>query len=135
MGTLFDVRLLNNFDAKTYLGVLKALALADGSLSSEEEAFIADNAKLLGVDCSEILPCKYLSDSVLLSMSSLTKKIIIRDAIVLAYRDGSFSLEEKKAILDLASTFGVDKDFVYVMDQWLLSYWKIVAQGLELVSN
>lgn len=131
----YDLKVLGSFDGKAYLTVLKSVAEKDGVVSENEKIFLETNSKVLEIDLASLPAEKDIDESIIASMSSLTKKIIIRDAIVMAYQDGDFSEEERIHILSFANKFGIDQSFVGLIDTWLKKYWEVISEGVDLVSK
>lgn len=126
------VEVLEGFDAKAYLDALVAVAKADG-VKPEEREFIVQQAASLGIEPDFEHP---IDLTILRSASSIvTRRIIIRDCIVLAAVDGDYSANERERIGEIASGLGVDARTVERIEDWIKRYSDILEEGQRIFAG
>lgn len=117
-----------------YIQTLTAIAKIDGLLESEKE-YINFQAGILDIDTSaywENIP--ELADIEFSQVSETTKRIILRDALVVAHIDKDFSSAESSFINELAGMMQVPEQLVQKLENWLLEYWAILEEGRDLLA-
>ena len=77
---------------------------------------------------------KNLSDIDFSTANETTKRVILRDAIVIAHIDNVYTHKEATFVQDLANRLGVQDDLVEKIESWLLEYWAILEEGKDLFS-
>jgi len=86
METFDNYKNLQGFEKETYFKALISVANADNNFNEIEKEYLFDQAKLLEFDIASIIDKKNsLAELNLQQSSSITKKILIRDCIALAY--------------------------------------------------
>lgn len=129
-----DITEFDKKDLLTYLMTLASLAHCDG-LHEKEIEFINIQSEIAGVPHEEIWSEQTtISDLDLRCLPALLKKLLIRDALALAYIDGEVSLEERNHMDEMTAVLGLTKDDSEIIENWLKSYWKILEQGKEIFS-
>ncbi|MCA9641034.1 MAG: hypothetical protein H6718_06730 [Polyangiaceae bacterium] len=130
---MIDVSLiLSDFDGPTYLNALIAVAQVDG-VKPEEEAFINGQAEAMGLPLPDLAtPADVAASAV---ASTVTKRIIVRDCIVLASVDGSYTENERKRIFDVARHLDVSDALVERMERWVTDYTRILEEGQAILSE
>lgn len=131
---MFDVsQILKDFDGSAYLSALVAVAQADG-VTPEEEEFIRGQAEAMGIpmpDLTKPVEVATVADVA----STVTKRVIVRDCIVLALVDGHYTENERQRIFDIARQFGVEPALVERMERWAKDYSRVLAEGQAILSE
>ena len=99
-----------DFDSRIYLKILVAIAKSDPENGEPEFNYIRRQAIGLGLDIDEYWGSTgkgFLTGR--LKISRLTALVIIKDSLVLATMDGSFSLGEKERIYSYAESFDIPR--------------------------
>jgi len=123
------------FDPKIYLRALASVAHADGVLDVERQ-FIEQQAASLGIDQEEINLSQPVDlDSLTSTASDLTRRLIVRDCIVLASLDDDYTGNERRHIRHLAARLGVSEDVVGKLEDWVNRYSTILEEGQRLLST
>jgi tellurite resistance protein len=124
---------IKDLEKDTYIKALVAVAKIDGLLA-EEKDFVNFQAGLIGVDTSVYWGEELEIDDIdFETVSNTTKKLILRDAIVIAYIDGEYSIDEIEMISVLANKMKQPKELVDEIESWLLDYWVVLKKGNELL--
>ena len=127
--------LLQEFDPTTYLRLLVAQGHLDG-LVPEEQAYIRARAALLGVEVEPLLaqPLTELP-AVDEQISETTRRVILRDCIVLACIDGDYSELERAHVHRVAKWLKVDIEAADRIEDWLRRYWELMDESEALLSG
>ena len=129
-----EVAELDGLDTNVYFQILFIVAYADGEYKDIEKEFISHQAKLMGFDLSTVTEKPVSMDMVDVSeMSSVTKNIILRDCIALAYIDGDYDNVERTKIMDLGRIFNVSEENINEIEQWHKDYLDIIERGYKLM--
>ena len=99
-----------DFDSRLYLKILVAIAKSDPENGEPEFNYIRRQALRLGLDIDEYWDSTgkgFLTGRI--KVSRLTALVIIKDSLVLATMDGSFSLGEKERIYSYAESFDIPR--------------------------
>ena len=127
------VEVLEGFDAEVYVRALVAVAQTDG-VRDEERAFITDHAAALGVtppDFEQNVDVATLGKGT----PEVTRRMIVRDCIVLASMDGDYTATERERIRDIARQLGVDSDVVAKLEAWITKYSDVLGEGQRLLAG
>lgn len=131
---MFDAaHVLENFDAEVYVRALVAVAQTDG-VRDEERAFITDHAGALGVPVPDF-ETRIDVGTVGAGTSDVTRRMIVRDCIVLAALDGDFSSAERERIKDIAGHLGVSPAMAQKLEAWVTKYAEVVEEGQQLLAS
>ena len=124
---------LHGLALRTYLGALVAVARVDG-VSESERAFVEHQASLVGVETEELwaAPAEELSTAA--SAPEKTRRLIIRDCLVLAAADGQYTSAERERIRRLAAEIEIDETIVVALEDWLERYVGILEEGTALLN-
>ena len=109
-----------DFDSRLYLKILVAIAKSDPENGEPEFNYVRRQAIGLGLDMDEYWESTrkdFLAGR--LKVSRLTALVIIKDSLVLATMDGSFSLGEKERIYSYAEGFDIPRTDVDNVEAWL----------------
>lgn len=124
-------QIIEGFEAEVYLKALIAVAQADG-VSSSERDFIQNQATLLGVD--EVNFEMMISlDDLSNQINAVTRRIIVRDCIVLATVDGDYTENERRRIAGIAEALGVTPERTAQLENWLQQYSDLLEEGQRLL--
>lgn len=122
------------FDARAYLRALAAIARVDGVLDVERQ-FIEQQALSLGLDPSDIDWTKAADlDGEIACASDVTRRLIVRDCIVLASLDDDYTDNERREICQLAARLGIADDVVRRLEDWVGRYSAIIEEGRALLT-
>lgn len=133
MQPVIDV--LPDFQAEPYIHALQAVAVADG-LYQVEIDFVAHQAQLLGVEplpFDDIPPLEL--DTLGKDCSAVTRRMILRDCIVLSYVDGEFSEPERALVDQICDAMGLDRSLVKRFEDWLHQYDAVLTAGTKLIEE
>ena len=124
-----------DFDSRLYLKILVAIAKSDPENGEPEFNYVKRQAVRLGLDIDEYWDS---TDKAFLAgrikVSRLTALVIIKDSLVLATLDGSFSLGEKERIYSYAGSFDIPRTDVDRVESWLNESETLKKKWEELVN-
>lgn len=122
------------FDARAYLRALASIAQVDGVLDVERQ-FIEQQALSLRLDPSEIdwTQAADLNGEIACA-SEVTRRLIVRDCIVLASLDDDYTDNERREIRALAARLGITDDVVRRLEDWVGRYSAIIEEGRYLLA-
>lgn len=127
--------LLREFDPTTYLRLLVAQGHLDG-LVQEEQDYIRARAALLGVEVEPLLSQPLIElPPVDEQVSETTRRVILRDCIVLACIDGNYTEIERAHVHRVAKWLGVDIGAAERIEDWLRRYWELMDESEALLSG
>lgn len=121
-----------DLEKESYIQTLVAIANIDGLLQQEKD-YVNFQAGILDID-----PEPYwskindINDIDFSNVSETTKRLILRDAIVIAHIDSEYSQEEISFVNELATQMKLPEDLVPKIESWLLDYWAILEEGSDL---
>ena len=124
---------ISGLETDIYIKTLVAIAKVDG-LTDEEKNFVDFQAGVVGIEGQE-----YWSEETDISsicfdeVSAITKKIILRDSIVITHIDKIYSDTEKVMINNLAHQMNLPESFIDELEDWLLAYWAHLELGNTLL--
>lgn len=128
-----DISEFDKVDLLTYLSTLASLAHSDGDLHEKEVEFIYIQAEIANISPEEVFDSHQdISDGQLISLPPSLKKILIRDALVLAYIDGDVSKDEREMLRTISKKLEIDDENVNAIENWLIKYWQILEEGNDL---
>ena len=128
-----SIHMMRDFDPATYIQALVALAHIDGLFDIERD-YVEAKAALLGVDCDWSVVSAELQP-IASQTSELTRRIIVRDCILLASVDGEYSDAERTAIHRIATWLKVDEAACDRIEDWLRRYWELMDEAEALLSG
>lgn len=123
-----------DFDPRTYVQILLAIAKADKENGPPEYAFVRRQAQQLGVDYEYYN--KITSKDFLLTphtVSRLTALVILKDAIALASLDGNFTLPEKQRIYGYAEKLDATRNDVDALVSLVSAHYRLLDEWSKLV--
>jgi uncharacterized membrane protein YebE (DUF533 family) len=124
---------MNQFDIAQYFRGLIAIAQLDGKMCENEEMFLNEQAELFSFDISELLAQPVSAGEISLAdMEPITKKLIIRDFIGLAYCDGDYDKRERNRVNEIAQEAGIAQSEVDAIEKWLCEYWSLMESAEKL---
>jgi len=124
-----------DFDSRLYLKILVAIAKSDPENGEPEFNYIKRQALRLGLDIDEYWVSTgkgFLTGRI--KVSRLTALVIIKDSLVLATMDGSFSLGEKEHIYSYAESFDIPRTDVDQVESLLKESGILKKKWDELVN-
>ncbi len=128
-----SIHTLHDFDPAFYIQVLVTLAHIDGLLPIER-AYVTAKAELLGVSV-DWSPGDGEWAPIPSSVSELTRRVIVRDCVVLASVDGDFSDSERGTVHRIAEWLQVDESACDGIEDWLRRYWELMDESEALLSG
>jgi tellurite resistance protein len=125
---------ITDLEKEIYIRSLISVAKIDG-LVEPEIVFIDFQAGLIDQDSSSLWKetCN-VTDIDFSNVSETTKRVILRDSIVIAHIDNDFSAMEETIIHELATLMSLPDELIDKIETWLLDYWSILQQGNELLA-
>lgn len=129
---IVDIQQMPDFDVDAYFRALIAVARSDQLLGQEEEGFIRDQARVMGYDVEPLLASAERIEVNLAAASNLTKRLVLRDCIFLAYADQNYEVSEKTRIRQIAEASGIDARLLARIELWVMKYWDVMEEGNEL---
>jgi uncharacterized tellurite resistance protein B-like protein len=123
-----------DFDPRTYLRILVAIAKADKDNGPPEFEYVRRQAERLGLDSGQLFND---TDKTFLiepqAVSRLTALVILKDAIALASMDGNLSLPERMKIYTYAERLDISRNDVDRLEQLLTDYRRLDVRWRQLV--
>ena len=124
------------FDPRTYIQLLVAIAKADKDNGPPEFNYVRRQADHLGLDSDYYF--KNTEKDFFIKkqkVSRLTALVILKDAIVLASMDGNFSLPERERIYSYAERLDIPRSDVDQLEQLIIDYRKLDETWNRLVAK
>lgn len=125
-----------DFDPRTYLRILIAIAKSDKDNGLPEFEFVRRQADRLGLDYDYFFA--HTDKSFLISkqtISRLTALVVIKDAIMLASMDENFSLPEKQRVYGYAEKLDIARKDVDRIEKLIQDYRQLRRHWSELVKE
>lgn len=123
-----------DFDPRTYLRILVAIAKADKDNGPPESDYVRRQAERLGLDSEQFFQD---TDKTFLiehqAVGRLTALVILKDAIALASLDGNLSLPERMKIYTYAERLDISRKDVDRIEQLLDEYRQLDARWQQIV--
>lgn len=125
--------LLEDFDAEAYLRALIAVVKVHG-IEEVERDFVEARARTLGVDPShlwdetldELPPIRG-------EMSDPTRRVVLRDCILIACIDGEYTDTERAWIHRIRDWLGLDEQTVDLFEDWFRRYYDLMDEQEALL--
>ncbi len=134
MSNLQLERALESIDLDVYFSILKEIIHADKILHDEQMVYLRDQAELLDYDLEKLEKnLKTHKDIDWESTSGITKNIIIRDCIIMAYTNGEYHEDEAKMIRDIAQKMGMNESKIGDIESWLNDYWAVMQRAESIL--
>ena len=125
-----------DFDPRTYVRILVAIAKADKDNGPPEFEYVRRQADRLGLDSEHFF--RNTDKSFLIerqSASRLTALVILKDAIVLASLDGNLSLPERMKIYTYAEKLDISRNDVDMLEKLIGEYRQLDNRWQQLVTG
>ena len=125
-----------DFDPRTYVRILVAIAKADKDNGPPEFEYVRRQADRLGLDSEHFF--RNTDKSFLIDrqkINRLTALVILKDAIMLASLDGNLSLPERMKIYAYAEKLDIPRNDVDILEKLIAEYrqldqrWQLLANG------
>jgi len=125
--------LLDDFDAKTYLQALITVVKMDG-VKEIERQYVDARAALLGVDSAplwaeEITELPPVSEDV----GVVTRRVVIRDCILMACIDGDYTDRERSRVHQIAAWLSLEEQTCDHFEDWLRRYFELMDEQEALL--
>jgi uncharacterized tellurite resistance protein B-like protein len=124
-----------DFDPRTYLRILVAIAKADKENGPPEFEYVRRQAERLGFDGEHFFrntDKRFLIDHQ--AVSRLTALVILKDAIALASLDGNLSLPERMKIYTYAERLDISRNDVDELEKLLAEYRQLDSRWQQMVN-
>ncbi len=127
------LHLLEDFDAETYLRALIAVVKVHG-IEPVEHDYVEARAKLLGVDATDLWE-EDLEDlpPVAESVSDTTRRVVVRDCILMGCIDGEYTDDERAWVHRIAAWLGVSTHTCNLFEDWLRRYFDLLDEQEALL--
>ncbi len=125
-----------DFDPRTYVRILVAIAKADKDNGPPEFEYVRRQAERLGLDSEHFF--RNTDKSFLIErqkVGRLTAMVILKDAIVLASLDDNLSLPERMKIYTYAERLDISRSDVDTLEKLIAEYRQLDIRWQELVSG
>lgn len=127
--------MLGGFDARIYMTALITIVKLHGIEPIERE-FVEARAKLLGVDTTDlweedIESFPPVSDEV----GEMTRRVIVRDCILMGCIDGDYSDKEREWVHRIATWLEVGEETCDLLEDWLHRYFAMMDEQEALLSG
>jgi uncharacterized tellurite resistance protein B-like protein len=125
-----------DFDPRTYVRILVAIAKADKENGPPEFDYVRRQADRLGLDSEHFF--RNTDKSFLIDrqkVGRLTALVILKDAIVLASLDGNLSLPERMKIYTYAERLDISRSDVDMLEKLIAEYRQLDIRWEQLVSG
>ena len=125
-----------DFDPRTYLKILVAIAKSDKENGPPEFNYVRQQAERLGLDSEHFFNTtdkNYLIDRQ--KVTRLTALVILKDAIALASLDRNFSLPERGKVYTYAEKLDIARTDVDLLEKLIEDYRQLDDQWRQLVAG
>ena len=125
-----------DFDPRTYVRILVAIAKADKENGPPEFDYVRRQADRLGLDSEHFF--RNTDKSFLIErqkVGRLTALVILKDAIALASLDGNLSLPERMKIYTYAERLDISRSDVDMLEKLIAQYRQLDICWEQLVSG
>jgi len=127
--------LLDGFDAPTYLRALIAVVKIDGVKPIERD-YVEARAKVLGADTTTLWEEDFSEfPPIPEEVSEVTRRVIVRDSILLGCIDGEYTDAERAWVHRVAAWLSVDIDACDRLEDWLRRYFDLMDEQEMLLSG
>jgi tellurite resistance protein len=125
-----------DFDPRTYVRILVAIAKADRENGPPEFEYVHRQAKRLGFDSEHFFRNTDKSFAIeKQNVNRLTALVILKDAIMLASMDGNFSLPERKKVYTYAEKLDIPRSDVDALEQLIGEYRQLYDRWTRLTDG
>ena len=127
--------LLDGFDTQIYLRALIAVVKLHG-IEPVEREYVEARAALLNVDCTDLwdedlVEFPPISDEV----SVVTRRVVVRDCILMGCIDGDYSDEERAWVHKIAAWLDISTETCDRLEDWLHRYFDLLDEHEALLSG
>ncbi len=125
-----------DFDPRTYVRILVAIAKADRDNGPPEFEYVHRQAQRLGFDSEHFFrnTDKHFALEKQV-VTRLTALVILKDAIMLASMDGNFSLPEKMKVYTYAEKLDIARSDVDLLEKLIAEYRQLNGKWAQLVNG
>lgn len=124
-----------DFDPRTYVQILVAIAKADKENGPPEYAYVRRQADNLGLDIDYYLKNTDKAFSIeKQKVSRLTALVILKDAIALASLDGNFTLAERQKVYGYAEKLDIPRSDVEHLEKLIDDYRQLDEDWKGLIA-
>jgi hypothetical protein len=123
-----------DFDPELYIKILIVITKADRNNGAPEIEYIKTKANSLGLDFNKLWNTTDKKFSISrLKVSRFTAFVILKDCIMLANLDKSYSLSEKEKVYTYAQKLDIPRSDVHDIEKWLDEYNVLLHKWDKLV--
>jgi len=124
-----------DFDPRTYVRILVAIAKADKDNGPHEFDYVSKQAERLGLDSDHFFQNTDKTFRIeKQKVSRLTAFAILKDAIVLASLDGNFSLPEREKVYNYAEKLDIARTDLDLLEELINEYRQLGNRWKQLVA-
>ncbi len=125
-----------DFDPRTYLSILVAIAKADKDNGPPEFDFVRRRADSMGLDCDHFFQTIDKSFAIeRQKVTRLTALVVLKDAIFLGSLDGNLSLPERGKIYTYAEKLDIARSDVELLEKLVDAYRQLDDRWQQLVAG
>jgi len=124
---------LDDFDAETYLRVLILVVKVHG-IEPVERSFVESRARILGAE-HEHLWDETIEELPPLpeGMSDMTRRVVLRDCVLIACLDGEYSDTERAWIHRICDWLGLSHTTADLFEDWFHRYFDLIDEQEALL--
>ena len=125
-----------DFDPRTYISMLVAIAKADKDNGQPEFDFVRRRAKSMGLDSDYFF--SHIDRNFLIQrhdLTRLTALATLKDAIILGSMDGNFSLPERMKVYSYAEKLDISRSDVDTLFELIAGFRRLDHLWQELVAG
>lgn len=126
---------LNHEQRKAFLALALRMVKADGNFDSKERKFIEYYRYETGLYSETVLPDGTIEELAATFDTDPARKIVLIEAIALAYIDGDCCDEERMILRALALSFDYDETVAVEIEEWVLSHKDIMKQAEKIIGG
>jgi len=133
MQPILDV--LPDFQAEGYLRALIAIAQVDGVLPVELD-YLRHQATVMGFDLDVLMAEDEATPTDLgQGCNAMTRRVILRDCIILACIDNEFSGAERQKVDEICDLLELDRALIPRFEDWIGRYEAVLTEGARLLED
>lgn len=125
-----------DFDPRTYVRILVAIAKADKDNGPREFEYVRKQAERLGLDSDHFFQNTDKTFRIeKQKVSRLTALAVLKDAIMLASMDGNFSLPEREKVYNYGEKLDIARTDLDILETLIKEYRQLDNRWQQLVAG
>jgi uncharacterized tellurite resistance protein B-like protein len=127
------LNLLNTTEKSNFMKLAMAVIKADGIIEDSEKQILSAYANEMQIDICNIeeqVDTEKIIKEYAMNSTVQTKRIVFIELLALAFADGSYAIEEKTLIQQLANAFDIDRTFIEkainLEDAYMTAYMSLI---------